>query len=221
MNFDDLLKYCMELNESSSDKCLICHIPIEKNDIHIKLKCTHIFHPECIKYTSGTVKCLYCDKVSTPYKINYGEPKNVKVKKSIKESISVNLPINSQNQLSCKVVLKTGPQKGNYCNRLNCNYHKLNNIKVQVINPVTKKIIKPLKQTNTNKPIITNNNCCTQIIKTGVKIGKQCGRNLPCKYHKINEQINNKPTTPIASTTDNLYLSDESDYSDDSDVIEV
>ncbi len=212
MNFDDLLKYCMQLNESSSDKCLICHIPIEKNDIHIKLKCTHIFHPECIKYKSGSIKCLYCDKVSTPLKINYEKPNNVNIKKNIKESIS----INSQNQLFCKVVLKTGPQKGNYCNRTNCKYHKLNNIKVQVLNPVTKKIIKPVKQTNTNKPTIINNNCCTQIIKTGVKNGTQCGRILPCKYHKII----NEPIIPVNT----LYISDgsdSSDLSDSSDVIEV
>lgn len=140
MNFDELFKYCQELNKSNSEKCLVCHIPIEKNDKYIKLNCTHVFHPDCINYLGGSIKCLYCEKKSLPEKINY-----------------------NQNQLLCKIVLKTGPKKGQFCNRTNCLYHKIKPNVIQVIE-----------------------NNCNHIIKSGINTGKQCDRKLPCKYHKKN-----------------------------------
>ena len=48
MNFEELFKYCQELNKSNSEKCLVCHIPIEKNHKHIKLNCKH----EITNYTN-------------------------------------------------------------------------------------------------------------------------------------------------------------------------
>ena len=139
MNFDELFKYCEELNKSNSEKCLVCHIPIEKNDKYVKLNCSHIFHPECIKYHDGSIKCLYCEKTSLPEKINW-------------------------NQILCKIVLKTGPKKGQFCNRNNCLYHK---IKPNIIQVIKSK--------------------CDHTIKSGINSGKECGRNLPCKYHIKNE----------------------------------
>jgi len=138
MNFDELFKYCQELNKSNSEKCLVCHIPIEKDHKHLKLNCNHLFHSDCINYLGGSIKCLYCEKKSLPEKINW-----------------------NQNEL-CKIVLKTGPKKGEFCNRKNCLYHKINSSNVQVVN--------------------TNN--CNYIIKSGINAGKQCDRKLPCKYHK-------------------------------------
>ena len=103
-HFDMLLDYCTKLNESTSEKCLVCHIPIEKNDIHIKLVCKHIYHPDCISYKSGKVKCLYCEQLSLPEIIN-------------------NNIINNINK--CTVIMKSGKNKGKPCERVNCHYHKL------------------------------------------------------------------------------------------------
>ena len=139
MNFDELFKYCQELNKSNSEKCLVCHIPVENKDKHIKLNCNHIFHPDCINYHGGSFKCLYCEKTSIPEKINW-------------------------NQLLCKIVIKTGLKKGQFCNRNNCLYHKIKPNVIQVIE--TK---------------------CNHTIKSGINLGKECGRNLPCKYHTKNE----------------------------------
>lgn len=143
MNFDELFKYCHELNKSNSEKCLVCHIPIEKNHKHIKLICNHLFHPDCVNYHGGSIKCLYCEKVSFPEKNNW-----------------------NQNEL-CKIILKTGPKKGQFCNRKNCLYHKINSTIVQLVNA----------------------NKCNYIIKSGINAGKQCDRKLPCKYHKNEIEI--------------------------------
>ena len=70
MDFDSLLNYCVELNNSTNEKCLVCHIPIENNDEHLKLLCNHIFHKKCIGYKIGSIKCLYCEKKSIPEIIN-------------------------------------------------------------------------------------------------------------------------------------------------------
>ena len=141
MNFDELFKYCQELNKSNSEKCLVCHIPIEKDHKHIKLNCNHLFHPDCINYLGGSIKCLYCEKKSLPEKINWNQ---------------------TQNQI-CKIVLKTGPKKGQFCNRTNCLYHKVKTSTIEIIE------IK-----------------CDHVIKSGVNAGKQCDRKLPCKYHNKN-----------------------------------
>lgn len=154
MNFDELYEYCQELNKSNAEKCLVCHIPVENTDKHIKLKCSHIFHPTCIKYKDGSIKCLYCEETSFPEKINW-----------------------NLNTLCCKIVLKFGLRKGQFCNRTNCLYHKLNSSVIQVIDPNKQ------KKSKNNKNIINNVITCEQIINTGLCTGKVCGRNLPCKYH--------------------------------------
>jgi hypothetical protein len=141
MNFDELFKYCQELNKSNSEKCLVCHIPVENKDKHVKLNCNHIFHPDCINYLGGSIKCLYCEKKSLPEKINWNQ---------------------TQNQI-CKIVLKTGPKKGQFCNRTNCLYHKVKTSTIEIIE------IK-----------------CDHVIKSGVNAGKQCDRKSPCKYHNKN-----------------------------------
>jgi len=179
MNFDELFNYCQELNKSNAEKCLVCHIPVENTDKYIKLNCTHIFHSNCINYKYGSIKCLYCEKTSLPEKINWNT------------NISVKL-----NEICCKIVLKSGPRKGQFCNRINCLYHKLNLSVVQVIDPNTSK-------TMTKK--------CNYIIKTGIKAGQICQRDLPCKYHLHSKKnLINK----ILSIEDNIN-------NDEEDLIEV
>ena len=165
MDFDNLLNYCIELNNSTSEKCLVCHIPIENKDEHLKLLCNHIFHKNCIGYKNGSIKCLYCEKKSIPEIIN-GQQTNGK-------------QTNVQTQICCKVILKTGPNKGQYCNRPECNYHKLQTKSVVVINPVNNQKIKPKTSTKNIKL-----NKCKVILKSGKKSGQLCCRDLPCKYHK-------------------------------------
>ncbi len=163
MNFEELLNYCTNINNSTDEKCLVCHIPVGSNDKHIKFKCSHIYHPECINYKSGCSKCLYCEKISIPTFINCPE-----IKPKTK---------NNKN-LVCKVILKTGEKKGKFCGRTNCSYHKSQNMIVE-INTETNKPNKPNKQ----KKSKTIQTCCF-IIKTGIKKGTVCNRLLPCKYHK-------------------------------------
>ena len=119
MNFDELLNYCNKLNESKCEKCLICHVPIEPNDIHLKFKCSHYYHPDCITNpsykwnTNQSYICMYCEKKSVPTLINSNVTSNV-------------LP---ENNNSCKVIMKSGSKKGKACERINCKYHN-NNIVV-------------------------------------------------------------------------------------------
>ena len=107
IDFDNLLNYCIKLNNSSSEKCLICHIPIEQNDSHLKLNCNHLFHVNCLGYKKGIINCMYCEKSSMPIIINSTQT------------------INNQTDILCKVILKSGPSKGNFCNRIKCKYHKI------------------------------------------------------------------------------------------------
>lgn len=145
MNFEELLKYCTEFNESKNEKCLICHIPVNSIDKYVKLGCSHIYHSDCVKYKSGSIKCLYCEKSSIPSLINYY----------------------NTNIVYCKILIKTGINKGKFCNRYNCQYHKINSNHIQIIN------IENNKQ---------NNIGCKTLIKTGSKTGNICGR-IDCKYH--------------------------------------
>ncbi len=185
MNFDELFKYCQELNNSNAEKCLVCHIPVENYDKHIKLKCTHIFHSECVKYKDGSLKCLYCEKTSVPDKINWNT--NILAK---------------PNEISCKLVLKSGPRKGQFCNRINCLYHKLNQSAViKVINPTTSKQVKINKiKTNTK----TKTNKCNHIIKTGIKAGQMCNRDTPCKYH--NKENKNETKIETKNKPNNIII---------------
>ena len=105
MSFEELFNYCNKLNESTAEKCLVCHIPIEKDGSSIKLKCKHYYHSMCIKYKKGKVNCLYCEKTSLPEFVN--------------EQV-----VNEQVVNGCNIILKTGLNKGKECGRINCKYHK-------------------------------------------------------------------------------------------------
>jgi len=206
MNFEELLNYCTNLNESNSEKCLICHIPIDQpNNSYIELKCKHIYHTDCIKYKSGPIKCLYCEKISNPI-------------------IHQNKSIQNQKNILCKFILKTGPNKGKYCERSNCQYHlnKITNDSIIILNEKLKKNNKILK---TKKKIFTEK-FCNYIIKSGPNIGKQCKRPTPCLYHKNQVKSNNIKLTnmepiDVKSSDNNIETSDTYMESSESDIIIV
>ena len=110
MNFQELLDYCTNLNNSTNEKCLVCHIPIENNEVHLKFVCSHYYHIDCIGYKYGKVQCMYCEKISLPQIVNIGKNDSI-----INENIITN---------SCKNIMKTGSRKGIECGRINCKYHK-------------------------------------------------------------------------------------------------
>lgn len=157
MNFDELLNYCNKLNESKYEKCLVCHVPIEPNDIHLKFKCSHYYHPDCIVTKTNhkwdnkqSYMCMYCEKKSIPTLIN-----NI-VNDNLINNVTNN--VLQENNNSCKIIMKSGSKKGQACGRINCKYH--NNI-------------------------IVDDNLCTGIIKSGTKKGQICNRTIPCSYHKV------------------------------------
>ena len=177
MDFDQLFKYCQDLSNSNSEKCLVCHIPIEQEDTYIKLKCLHIFHPECVNYKEGIFNCLYCETKSIPDKINWKTNTILKV-----------------NEIACIIIIKSGSKKGLFCNRINCLYHKINSPRIQVLKPSMIQVLNPKSNnlTKTNKSNTSNtSNKCIHIIKYGINSGQICGRDLPCNYHKINLINNN------------------------------
>lgn len=160
MNFDELYNYCNKLNESKCEKCLVCHIPIEQNDTHLKFACTHYYHPECIvtkpqnKWNpKQSYICMYCEKKSIPTLINGNNIKDLIT--ATLENVSDNIPN------KCNVIMKSGSKKGQECGRIKCNYHKTNVV----------------------------NEMCQHLIKTGIKKGQTCNRTIPCSYHKITEII--------------------------------
>ena len=153
MNFQELLDYCTKLNNSTNEKCLVCHIPIENNEIHLKFVCSHYYHIDCIGYKSGKMQCMYCEKVSLPKIINIGN-KNIN-NTIINDTIINDTIINDANV--CKTIMKSGSRKGMECGRKNCKYHK-NDIVVEEIN-------------------------CIHIIKTGIKKGQMCNRKMPWHFH--------------------------------------
>lgn len=55
-----------------------------------------------------------------------------------------------ESNIKCKVILSTGNNKGVYCNRVNCSYHKFNKSKIIIIDPHTKKAI--VNPKNRNQP---------------------------------------------------------------------
>ena len=145
MNFDDLYNYCNKLNESICEKCLVCHIPIEKTDTHLKFDCSHYYHPECIvtkpqnKWIQNqSYICMYCEKKSIPTIINCDN------------NITQSTRILSSNQ--CNVIMKSGVKKGQECGRINCNYHKNNIVHNDTCQHIIKTGIKKGQFCNRIKP---------------------------------------------------------------------
>ena len=99
LDFDSLYKIIEKMDQSSKEKCLICHLPIENDELI--LSCNHYYHSKCLNKTTNKIKCPYCQRIAS-----------IKPNKIIQED--------------CKVLLTTGNRKGEYCGRTNCCYHKLN-----------------------------------------------------------------------------------------------
>ena len=99
LDFDSLYKMIETMNQSLNEKCLICHLPIENDELI--LSCNHYYHSKCLNKTTNKVKCPYCQRLVS-----------IKPNKIIQED--------------CKVLLTSGNRKGEYCGRTNCCYHKLN-----------------------------------------------------------------------------------------------
>ena len=97
-DFDNLYKLVSDMNKSSKEKCLICHLPIEEKEL--QLSCSHQYHHNCLPKTN---KCPYCQK-----------------------PVTYNSNINNNNNIGCKIILKSGPKKGLECGRVKCGYHKIN-----------------------------------------------------------------------------------------------
>ena len=98
INIDDYITYINNNNNIKGEKCMICHMN-DTIDNLVKLSCNHYFHKSCLP-KKNTVKCLYCNK---------------KTKLQNTKKVSNN---------KCKIILKSGKNKGKPCNRINCGYHK-------------------------------------------------------------------------------------------------
>jgi hypothetical protein len=137
-DYDKMYEIISEMNKSTKEKCLICHIPIEEKEL--ELTCKHQYHFKCINKTTGNFTCPYCGKLN-------------KLESLFNKNISNNIN-------ECKFKILSGINKGQYCKRINCGYHK--------------KIL-------TNK---IDDNICHNIMKSGPRKGEECGRSN-CKYHQI------------------------------------
>lgn len=98
-DFDSLYKIIEKMDQSSKEKCLICHLPIENDELI--LSCNHYYHSKCLNKTTNKIKCPYCQRIT-----------EIKPNKIIQDT--------------CKVLLTSGNRKGEYCCGTNCCYHKLN-----------------------------------------------------------------------------------------------
>ena len=105
-DFDSLYKIIEKMDQSTKEKCLICHLPIENDELI--LSCNHYYHSKCLNKKTNKLKCPYCQKMVS-----------IKPTKIIPEY--------------CKILLTTGIRKGEYCGRTNCCYHKLNKETIIVI----------------------------------------------------------------------------------------
>jgi hypothetical protein len=101
-DFDNVYNLVKKMNESKNEKCLICHFPLDKEEL--KLNCSHQYHFDCF---INVKNCPYCGK-------------------STKKPIIKQKESNNKNNLGCNSIIKTGPKKGQICGRTNCSYHKVN-----------------------------------------------------------------------------------------------
>jgi len=99
LDFDSLYKIIEKMDQSLKEKCLICHLPIENDELI--LSCNHYYHSNCLNKTTNKIKCPYCQRIA-----------------SIKSNKII--------QQDCTMLLTTGNRKGEYCGRTNCCYHKEN-----------------------------------------------------------------------------------------------
>ena len=135
-DFDKIYDNISKMNKSTKEKCLICHIPLENKEL--ELACKNQYHFNCVGKKNGKFTCPYCGKSN---KIEL-------------------LPLKETILTGCTFKILSGTKKGEYCNRINCGYHK-------------KILINKL-----------DDDICHTIMKSGIKKGQECGR-TKCKYHNI------------------------------------
>jgi hypothetical protein len=159
-NYELMYEMISNMNKSTKEKCLICHLPIQ--ELEVELQCKHQYHFECIdtKKKNGSITCYYCGL--TNYYSGIVNNINVKKPKSLPK-LKGNTP-----SIICKFKIVTGARAGQICERENCYYHKKTIIEKPL--PITEAIV---------------GDKCESIIKTGIKKGEKCGR-INCYYHNIN-----------------------------------
>ena len=136
MNYDDLFKMVKEMNQVKGEKCMICHFP-DTNQNLLKLKCGHFFHKKCLALpSSGYIKCPYCEQTCIMKEDN--NIPSVKCKVILKSGVNkgkecgrINCKYHKQVNV-CQEILKSGIRKGEICGRINCKYHKVNTINISV-----------------------------------------------------------------------------------------
>ncbi len=138
-DFDSLYKIIEKMDQSSKEKCLICHLPVENDELI--LSCNHYYHSKCLNKKTNKIKCPYCEKMVTEKDNN----KSIKPKKGIPDG--------------CKVLLTSGIRKGEYCGRTNCCYHKLNKETVKIIEPIGNLCQSVLKSGLRKGQVCGRNNC--------------------------------------------------------------
>jgi hypothetical protein len=165
-NYELMYEMISNMNKSSKEKCLVCHLPIE--ELEVELQCKHQYHFDCIdtKKKNGSITCHYCGLTN---KLNL-EQKNIKpnVKPVVKKPTYLSKSKGNTPPIICKFKIVTGARTGQICERENCYYHKKTLIEKPL--PITENIV---------------GDKCESIIKTGIKKGEQCGR-INCYYHNIN-----------------------------------
>lgn len=124
--YEALLNIVKKKNKVQGEKCMICYFPDVQSKL-VKLDCGHFFHKKCIfekdsKYRK-VIKCPYCDS-ETKFEKDYLN--SFLLSGNFKEKVckSVKYKIDQNNENICKVILKSGLNKGKPCNRTNCKYHK-------------------------------------------------------------------------------------------------
>lgn len=125
MDFDKLVELLEENTKDIEKKCLICHQ--SNDDKLLKLKCNHYYHLDCLKPKKLKTKCLYCEFItkSRVCKIKNCINRTYFESQKCEEHINTKIIDKKKKQKNniCKVILKSGKNKGKECGRNNCGYH--------------------------------------------------------------------------------------------------
>ena len=106
-DFDNLYKLVSDMNKSTKEKCLICHLPIEQKEM--VLKCSHEYHHKCLPITKVMKTCPYCGANRKDRSIIVPD-KHTEISKIL---------------VICQSIIKSGVRKGQVCGRNKCNYHNI------------------------------------------------------------------------------------------------
>ena len=129
LEYDFLFNLVNNMNKVEGEKCMICYFPDKPINL-LKLDCGHFFHKRCLvdselkNVKKKIIMCPYCDSRSNLVQvikndINKNNLASFKKQKSCK--------ISNIDEVRCKVILKSGKNKGIECNRINCKYHNKTN----------------------------------------------------------------------------------------------